>query len=67
MPDILFIANLVPYPLDSGGKIKTFTSIQALSKKYTIDLLCFYESENANEAKKHCSRIVVLLKCFLFV
>ena len=27
MPDILFIANLVPYPLDSGGKIKTFTSM----------------------------------------
>lgn len=64
MPDILFIANLVPYPLDSGGKIKTFTSIQALSKKYTIDLLCFYESENENEAKKALQPYCRTIKMF---
>ncbi|MDR3543890.1 MAG: glycosyltransferase family 4 protein [Desulfosporosinus sp.] len=62
--NILFVANLVPYPLDGGGKIKTFTTIQALSKKNTVDLVCFYEKENVEEAKKalkqYCCNIVLL-------
>lgn len=64
MPDILFIANLVPYPLDNGGKIKTFTSIQALSKKYTIDLLCFYEDENKHDAKEMLQPYCRIIKMF---
>lgn len=62
--NILFIANLVPYPLDNGGKIKTFTTIQVLSQEYTVDLLCFYENENTVEARKalapYCRNIVLL-------
>ena len=62
--NILFIANLVPYPLDGGGKIKTFTTIKALSSKHTIDLVCFYEKENVKDAKKelskYCRSIVML-------
>ena len=46
--NILYIANLIPYPLDSGGKIFTFSTIQALSKNNEIDLLCFYEHEDIN-------------------
>lgn len=48
---ILFIANLVPYPLDGGGKIFTFSVLKALSQKHDIDLLCFYENEKIEEAK----------------
>lgn len=44
MPAILFIFNLVPYPLDGSGKIKAFTSIQALRRK--IQLIYFDEDEN---------------------
>lgn len=62
--NILFIANLVPFPLDSGGKIKTFTSIQALSKNNLVDLLCFYEQENCKEAesalKPYCRNIKMI-------
>ncbi len=62
--DILFIANLVPYPLDGGGKIKTFTTIQSLAKHHTIDLVCFYENENIEEAKRalgsYCRNISML-------
>ena len=43
---ILYLANLLPYPLDGGGKIFTFSTIQALSKNNEIDLLCFYEHED---------------------
>lgn len=46
--NILYVANLIPYPLDSGGKIFTFSTIQALSKNNEIDLLCFYEHEDIN-------------------
>lgn len=62
--NILFIANLVPFPLDGGGKIKTFTSIKALAKEHTIDLVCFYEKENIDDAKKalgeYCRNIIML-------
>ena len=62
--DILYIANLVPYPLDGGGKIKTFASIQALSREHTVDLLCFYEKENLDEAEKvlkqYCRNVIML-------
>lgn len=61
---ILFVANLVPYPLDGGGKIKTFTTIQSLAKKNTIDLVCFYEHENIEEARSflgnYCRNISML-------
>lgn len=53
--NILFIANLVPYPLDGGGKIKTFTTIQSLAMKHTIDLVCFYEHEDINAAREALS------------
>ena len=45
---ILFLTNLLPYPLDNGGKIKTFSTLKALSiMGNSVDLLCFSEnSEN---------------------
>ena len=45
---ILFLTNLLPYPLDNGGKIKTYTTLKALKRaEHSIDLLCFYETEDA--------------------
>lgn len=42
---ILFLTNLLPYPLDNGGKIKTYTTLQSLKKGgHAIDLVCFNES-----------------------
>ena len=62
--NILFIANLIPYPQDGGGKIFTFSVLQALSKQNCIDLICFYEHENVNdgikELRKYCSDISVI-------
>ena len=61
---ILYLANLIPFPLDSGGKICTYTTIKALSKCNDIDLLCFYEHEDIEKGKKelekYCSSIDVL-------
>lgn len=62
--DILYIANLLPYPLDGGGKIFTFSTIQALSREHTVDLLCFYEHEDTEAGKNrllnHCSSVELL-------
>lgn len=49
--NILFLANLVPYPLDGGGKIFTNSVLNVLGKKHTVDLVCFYEYENIQEAE----------------
>ncbi|PFZ77569.1 hypothetical protein COL82_13860 [Bacillus toyonensis] len=46
---ILFITNLLPYPLDNGGKIKTFNTIEALSKKFDIDVICYISNEKDRE------------------
>lgn len=54
---ILFLTNLLPYPLDNGGKIKTYSTIQSLAEAgCEIDLVCFTED---GSDKKHES---VLLK-----
>ena len=43
--NILFLTNLLPYPLDNGGKIKTYTTLKALNNAgHKVDLLCFKES-----------------------
>lgn len=42
---ILFLTNLLPYPLDNGGKIKANTTIKSLvSAGHQMDLVCFTES-----------------------
>lgn len=60
---ILFLTNLLPYPLDNGGRIKTYSSIRALhTDGNTVDLLCFYEQkdlpqEYIEEVKKYCNSV----------
>ena len=61
--NILFLTNLLPYPLDNGGKIKTYTTLKALSNAgHNIDLVCFKETKNPmereeNELLKVCNTI----------
>lgn len=41
---ILFLTNLLPYPLDNGGKIKTYTTVSSLAEAgHMLDLVCFTE------------------------
>lgn len=60
---ILFLTNLLPYPLDNGGKIKTYTTLKSLSEAgHDIDLLCFKETkksmeENESEILKLCRTV----------
>lgn len=56
---ILFLTNLLPYPLDNGGKIKTFTTLQGLSMAgHCVDLVCFTEDNgHTNNVPKELTEI----------
>lgn len=60
---VLFLTNLFPYPLDNGGKIKTYSTLKALKEmNCEIDLLCFSENleadqKNQDEIMKICSYV----------
>lgn len=56
---ILFLTNLLPYPLDNGGKIKTYTTLQGLSRAgHCVDLVCFTEDKmGINDVPIELSRI----------
>lgn len=60
---ILFLTNLLPYPLDNGGKIKTFSTLKALSiMGNSVDLLCFSENSendfgNVQKLKNICNDV----------
>ena len=58
---ILFLTNLLPYPLDNGGKIKTYMTLKALcSGNNQTDLVCFkeqVEDHNYQELDKICHNV----------
>ncbi|MBF0478094.1 MAG: glycosyltransferase [Candidatus Omnitrophica bacterium] len=47
--NILFLAPRLPYPIDTGGKIRTFHNLKQLVSRNAVDLLCF--SFNADDLK----------------
>ena len=49
-PRILFLAHLLPYPLDGGAKIKSYYTLRKLAEQYEVTLLAFVRSE---DEKKH--------------
>ncbi|MBV4432327.1 glycosyltransferase family 4 protein [Clostridium tyrobutyricum] len=63
---ILVLTTEFPYPLDNGGKIRTYNMIKGISEKYNIDLICFSESDRLNigDLKNLCSNIKIVHKIF---
>ncbi|MEL4027823.1 glycosyltransferase family 4 protein [Caldifermentibacillus hisashii] len=54
---ILFLTTLLPYPLNNGGKIKTFYTLKALSADHEVDVLCFINNKKDNVYKKNISKV----------
>ncbi len=58
---LLFLAHLLPLPLDSGGKIKSFYTLRALAKEHEVHLLTYVrhdeENELAEELRAFCSSV----------
>jgi glycosyltransferase involved in cell wall biosynthesis len=42
---ILFITQFLPYPPDTGGKIKTFQTLKLLAKKHQVYLISFVDKK----------------------
>lgn len=59
--EVLLLTQIVPFPPDSGPKIKTFHVIQSLSQRHNITLACFVRSqqevEQAMELKEYCKEV----------
>jgi len=41
-PSLLFLTTDVPYPADSGGRLKTFKLLEQLSSSFDVKLLCAF-------------------------
>lgn len=52
LPTLFYLTTELPYPADSGGRIKTFRLLQALSKEYKVRLLCAHGGERTEHLHK---------------
>jgi glycosyltransferase involved in cell wall biosynthesis len=62
---ILYITQLLPYPLDTGGKIKTYKTIKNLAEKHQVFLVCFVPNKKKlqyqQELEKFCDQVKVFV------
>ncbi len=54
---ILFLCQLVPYPPDSGPKIRAYYVLRYLARKHRVTLLAFRRSDDDPTAIQHLSSI----------
>ena len=59
----LFLTNLLPYPTDNGGKIKTMNTLVLLKEMYDIDLVCFVEDDKDRSAIFNLEKIGIRVFC----
>ena len=50
--NILFVSALLPYPLHSGGQVRMFNLLQALSAKHDITLMSFIRNDQERQYAK---------------
>ncbi len=62
---MLFITNLLPYPLNNGGKIKTFNALKILSKLCDIDVICFVNDKNELQYKTALEELSLNIVCVI--
>ncbi len=51
-PRLLFLAHLLPFPLDGGAKIKSYHTLRALASAYDITLLALIRTDDENQYLK---------------
>jgi len=59
--DILFLSQVLPYPLDAGPKIRGYFNLRYLADKHAVTLLSFIRGSDTPEALSHlksfCTRV----------
>lgn len=61
---ILLITSYVPYPLFSGGQVRTYNLSKIISQKHELTLVCFYRKESEIE---HHEKLKKLYKEIYFI
>ena len=65
---ILFLTTEMPYPLDGGGKIRTYNMIKGIYTDYDIDLVCFSEGNHSkddlNKLQEICNSVSIIDKVY---
>lgn len=56
---ILFLISQLPYPLDTGAKIRSFNLIKNLSDKHDITLVAF-GGKSGKEIEGYCKQIIMI-------
>ena len=62
--NIIYITQLLPYPPISGGRIKSLNTIQTLSKKFNIILICFSKNRPSKKSLAYLKKYVKVIKVF---
>jgi hypothetical protein len=62
---VLFLTQLLPYPLDSGGKIRNYYLLRHLSRRHRVTLVSFVrspaEAALADELRPFCEAVHTVL------
>lgn len=62
---ILFLTKLLPYPLDAGGKLKTYRILQLLARKHTIHFVSFIDRPDDRKWEKKIRPFCSSVKTFV--
>lgn len=62
---ILFITQFLPFPPDTGGKIKTYQTLKILSQKHQIYLISFVEKKSDLKHEKNLKKFCYGMKTFV--
>jgi glycosyltransferase involved in cell wall biosynthesis len=61
---ILFLSNVLPYPLDAGPKVRAYYVLRALAQKHDVTLISFTRPSDAPAALAHlrevCAKVVAV-------
>lgn len=53
MPAILFLTQVLPYPLDAGPKVRAYHMLRRLTKTHDVTLVSFVRPDDTREAIEH--------------
>jgi polysaccharide biosynthesis protein PslH len=57
MGRILYLTQVLPYPLDSGAKVRQYHMVRHLAKRHEVTLVSFTRSDDPPEAIEHLEAI----------
>ena len=56
MADILYLTQVLPYPLSSGAKIRAYYVLRHLASRHRVTLVSFVRGDDGPDAVAHLER-----------